>query len=78
MKKEDMVMKLHVDIWKDPESDWYVAECPALPGCMSQGKTVREAKTNIREAMTAWLEAQDVAAMKKEKTRAKRFMAVAI
>jgi predicted RNase H-like HicB family nuclease len=36
-----------------------VAECPALPGCFSQGKTEQEALTNIKEAITAWLWAED-------------------
>mgnify|MGYP001614832076 CR=1 FL=1 len=35
-------MKFKVDLVYDPEYDGYVAECPSLPGCMSQGKTVPE------------------------------------
>ena len=34
---------------------WIVAECPALPGCISQGKGEKEALDNIKEAITAWL-----------------------
>lgn len=34
----------------------YVATVPALPGCVSQGKTKREAMRNIREAMEAYIE----------------------
>lgn len=48
-------MKLQVIIEKD-ESGYYVAEVPALPGCVSQGKTLAEAKANIREAITGWLQ----------------------
>ena len=33
------------------EDDWYVARCPAIPGCISQGKTVDEALPNIKEAI---------------------------
>jgi predicted RNase H-like HicB family nuclease len=33
------------------EAGWIVAECPALPGCLSQGRTEREALANIREAI---------------------------
>lgn len=36
----------------------FVVECPALPGCVSQGDTVEEALDNIREAIQAWLEAE--------------------
>ena len=35
-----------------------VAECPAIPGCVSQGKTEAEALANIREAIEACLEAR--------------------
>lgn len=36
----------------EPGEDGYlIAECPALPGCLSQGKTREEAVTNIREAI---------------------------
>jgi predicted RNase H-like HicB family nuclease len=41
------------------EDGWFVAECPALPGCVSQGKDEREALENIKEAITAWLWAED-------------------
>ena len=33
------------------EDGYYVAECPKLPGCVSQGKTREEAINNIREAI---------------------------
>ncbi|MGH8508708.1 MAG: type II toxin-antitoxin system HicB family antitoxin [Gammaproteobacteria bacterium] len=36
-----------------------MAECPALPGCVSQGKDEQEALQNIKEAITAWLWAED-------------------
>jgi hypothetical protein len=36
-----------------------VAECPALPGCVSQGRTQEEAMSNIKEAITAWFWAED-------------------
>jgi predicted RNase H-like HicB family nuclease len=36
------------------ESDWIIAEVPAMPGCVSQGRTEVEALANIQEAMTAW------------------------
>jgi predicted RNase H-like HicB family nuclease len=41
------------------EDGWFVVECPALPGCVSQGKDEKEALENVKEAITAWLWAQD-------------------
>ncbi len=39
-----------------PGKDGFVvAECPALPGCFSQGRTKAEALENIREAIKASL-----------------------
>jgi predicted RNase H-like HicB family nuclease len=43
-------------ILEDGESG-YVAICPALPGCVSQGRTKRSALRNIREAIEAYIEA---------------------
>lgn len=51
-------MMFHVVLKKDEEG-WIVVECPALPGCFSQGKTEQEALANIKEAITAWLWAED-------------------
>ena len=39
------------------EVQGYVAECPAIPGCVSQGRTKREALTNIKDAMVGCLAA---------------------
>jgi len=47
-------MRLNVVIEKD-ETGYYVAEVPALPGCVSQGETLAQAKANIKEAITGWL-----------------------
>lgn len=51
-------MILHVTLLK-AEDGRFVVECPALPGCVSQGRDEREALDNIREAATGWLWAQD-------------------
>ena len=51
-------MLLHVNLVKDEEG-WIVAECPVLPGCVSQGKDEHEALDNIKEAIQAWLWAED-------------------
>ncbi len=55
-------MFFHV-VLEDDEDGWIVAECPSLPGCVSQGKTQQEALENIKEAITAWLWAEDQKAM---------------
>jgi predicted RNase H-like HicB family nuclease len=44
------------------EEGGYWAEVPALPGCVSQGETVDELRSNIREAIEGWLMAEDEAA----------------
>ena len=51
-------MIFHVSLEK-AEDGWIVAECPALPGCVSQGRDEKEALENIKEAITAWLWAED-------------------
>ena len=55
-------MKLLVTLGPD-ETGMIVAECPAIPGCVSQGKTEAEALANIREAIAACLEARAEAGM---------------
>jgi predicted RNase H-like HicB family nuclease len=50
-------MKLIVTLERD-ETGMMVTECPAIPGCISQGKTEEEALANIREAIQACLEAR--------------------
>lgn len=55
-------MIFHVTL-TNAEDGWIVAECPALPGCVSQGKSEKEALDNIKEAIVAWLWAEDQKAM---------------
>jgi predicted RNase H-like HicB family nuclease len=43
-------MNFKIKIEQD-EDGWYVVTVPALPGCISQGKTEEEAKKNIAEAI---------------------------
>jgi len=38
------------------EDGYWVAECPSLPGCVSQGKTKEEALKNIKEAISLYIE----------------------
>jgi len=37
------------------EDGMYCAECPSLPGCVSQGKTRMEAIENIKDAMMGYI-----------------------
>ncbi len=48
-------MKFIVTIDRD-EDGVFVAECPSIPGCISQGRTEEEALTNIQDAITQCLE----------------------
>ncbi len=48
-------MKFIITIEKD-EDGLFVAECPAIPGCVSQGKTEQEAMKNIKDAIKECLE----------------------
>jgi predicted RNase H-like HicB family nuclease len=43
-------MKLMVSIYQD-EDGVYIAECPSIPGCVSQGATETEAEANIADAI---------------------------
>jgi len=51
-------MIFHVSL-EAAEDGWVVATCPALPGCVSQGRAEKEALENIKEAITAWMWAED-------------------
>lgn len=39
------------------EDGYWIAECPTLPGCISQGKTKEKAIQNIREAIAGYIAA---------------------
>lgn len=48
-------MKFTITLDRDEDGAW-VVECPAIPGCVSQGATRDEALVNIRDAIKACLE----------------------
>ncbi len=48
-------MKFTITIFRD-EDGMYIAECPSIPGCISQGITEQEAEKNIQEAIKECLE----------------------
>ncbi len=39
------------------EDNYWVVECPSLPGCISQGKTKEDALYNIKEAISCYINA---------------------
>ncbi len=39
------------------EDGYFIAECPSLPGCLSQGQTREEAVSNIKEAIHVYIAA---------------------
>ena len=48
-----MRYKIHIE---QDEDGVFVVECPSLPGCISQGKTRKEALENIQDAIEGYLE----------------------
>ncbi|MBI5374222.1 MAG: type II toxin-antitoxin system HicB family antitoxin [Candidatus Schekmanbacteria bacterium] len=48
-------MKFLITIFQD-EDGMFISECPSIPGCISQGKTEKEAEKNIQEAIKECLE----------------------
>lgn len=48
-----MIVKV---ILQQGEDGYFVANCPSLKSCWSQGKTREEALQNIREAIALYLE----------------------
>lgn len=49
-------MRFTVLLTPDTEDGGYVAECPMIPGCISEGDTVEEALANIKDAIEGCLE----------------------
>ena len=54
MKDKGLPMKMLITIVQD-EDAMFIAECPAIPGCVSQGVSQEEAEENIKEAIVACL-----------------------
>ncbi len=48
-------MKFTITVTRD-EDGIYIAECPSIPGCVSQEKTEEEAQKNIQDAIKECLE----------------------
>ncbi len=52
-------MRFKVIITYDPEYEGYIVDVPELVGCMSQGKTMEEALSNIKDAIKGWLQVEE-------------------
>jgi predicted RNase H-like HicB family nuclease len=50
-----MVKLMEYETYITLEDGWYIADVPALPGCMSQGRTEEEAVENIKDAINGYL-----------------------
>ena len=61
-KRQEFPMRLVVTLERD-ETGMVVAECPAIPGCVSQGRTEDEAIANVREAIAVCVEARAASGM---------------
>jgi predicted RNase H-like HicB family nuclease len=48
--------KYSVSYTRDTESGWWVAEVGEAKGCVTQGRTIKQAQERIREALQAWLD----------------------
>ena len=51
-------MQFTVTIDRDEDGVW-IAECPSIPGCVSQGESKEQALLNIKEAIALCLEVRD-------------------
>ena len=76
-------MNLHFIVWEG-EDGMLVAECPALPGCMTQAQDETELLHNMKEAVVAWMLAEDAKALERaehersEELKGAKRMAVAL
>jgi len=55
VKRRRLVLKFIITIDRD-EDGMFIAECPSIPGCVSQGKNEQEAIENVKEAIKQCLE----------------------
>lgn len=55
-------MKEYYMLVEQDEEGWFVGSVPELPGCHTQGRTIEELATRMREAVELWLENSPVVA----------------
>lgn len=53
-------MNYKIIITYDQDYEGYIVDVPQLPGCMSQGKTLDEATANIKDAISGWLQVEEM------------------
>jgi predicted RNase H-like HicB family nuclease len=70
-------MKLEIILQRD-EDGYYVASCPALRGCHSQGRTKQAALANIREAIRGCLDVLNAQTKRTGRQRHAQLLEVAI
>lgn len=51
----DFTVNLTAIVRPEPDAGGYSASIPSLPGCHTQGETLDEIRTNLREAAEGWL-----------------------
>jgi predicted RNase H-like HicB family nuclease len=51
------------------EEGGFWAEVPALPGCVTQGESDDEIRTNLLEAVELWFEAGETSAVAEKESR---------
>ena len=56
MSFQTKILGYTVLLTPDEEDGGFVVEVPSLPGCLTQGETVAEAKKNAKEAIELYLE----------------------
>lgn len=59
MEKLDKKIYSYTVFYEADTDGGYVVSVPALPGCHSQGETMEEAESNIKEAIELYLESLD-------------------
>ncbi|OGF20808.1 hypothetical protein A2316_01735 [Candidatus Falkowbacteria bacterium RIFOXYB2_FULL_38_15] len=56
MSPKSKILEYAVLFTPEEEYGGFVVEVPSLPGCVTQGETVEEAKKNVKEAIELFLE----------------------
>ena len=56
-KMKGVPMRLKITIYQD-EDGVFIAECPSIPGCVSQGSSEAEAEANVKDAIRECLAAR--------------------
>src|SRR5713226_3357055 len=62
-------LTFNLEFQRDKESGWFVVHVVELPGCVSQGATIDEAKVNIANALESYMEVLLEAAIRNQAER---------